>query len=61
MTRKTFVIDTNVLLHDPSAIKNFKESNVVIPLIVLEELDGLKRHSTELGQNARNVIRFIIR
>ena len=55
---KTFVIDTNVLLHDPYAINKF-EGHVIIPLIVLEELDGLKRHSNELGRNARNVIRFI--
>ena len=59
MARKTFVIDTNVLLHDPSAIKNFENNDVVIPLIVLEELDGLKRHSNELGNNARAVIRYI--
>lgn len=59
LNRKTFVIDTNVLLHDPSAIKSFQENDVVIPLIVLEELDGLKRLSNELGQNARTVIRYI--
>ena len=45
VARKTFVIDTNVLVHDPESIKKFKENDVVIPLIVLEELDGLKRHS----------------
>lgn len=59
MTRKTFVLDTNVLLHDPDAIKRFKESNVVIPLVVLEELDGMKRLSDELGKNSRHVIRYI--
>lgn len=59
MARKTFVIDTNVLLYDPSAIKQFNQNDVVIPLIVLEELDGLKKHSNELGNNARNVIRYI--
>ncbi|MBS0619989.1 MAG: PhoH family protein [Verrucomicrobia bacterium] len=59
MTRKTFVIDTNVLLHDPDAIGKFRENDVVIPLIVLEELDGLKRLSDELGKNARHVLRFI--
>ncbi len=59
MARKTFVIDTNVLLHDPDAINKFKENDVVIPLAVLEELDGMKRFSDELGKNARQVIRFI--
>lgn len=59
MSRKTFVIDTNVLLHDPSAISKFRENDVVIPLGVLEELDGMKRQSDELGKNARNVVRYI--
>jgi PhoH-like ATPase len=59
VSRKTFVIDTNVLLQDPDAITKFKDNNVVIPLSVLEELDGLKRLSDELGKNARHVIRFI--
>ena len=40
VTRKTFVIDTNVLVHDSTAIKRFKENDVVIPLTVLEELDS---------------------
>ena len=59
MYSKTFVIDTNVLLHDPVAIKKFQKNNVVIPLIVLEELDGMKRLSDERGRNAREVIRYI--
>ncbi len=59
MTRKTFVIDTNVLLHDPDAIGKFHENDVVIPLIVLEELDSMKRLSDELGKNARHMIRYI--
>lgn len=59
MARKTFVIDTNVLLHDPDAIKKFKNNDVIIPLIVLEELDNLKRLSDELGKNARHVLRYV--
>ncbi len=59
MARKTFVIDTNVLLHDPDAIGKFKENDVVIPLAVIEELDGMKRLTDELGKNARQVIRYI--
>ena len=59
VSRKTFIIDTNVLVHDPAAIAKFKANDVVIPLAVLEELDGLKRHSDEVGKNAREVIRYI--
>jgi PhoH-like ATPase len=59
MTRKAFVIDTNVLLHDPDAILKFQRNDVIIPLVVLEELDGMKRLSDELGKNARQVLRYI--
>ena len=59
MIRKTFVLDTNVLLYDPTSIKKFQNNDVVIPLIVLEELDALKRRTDELGKNARAVVRYI--
>lgn len=59
VSRKTFVIDTNVLIHDPTAIKNFNDNDVVIPLAVLEELDSLKRYTDEAGKNSREVIRYI--
>lgn len=59
VTRKTFVIDTNVLVHDPNSIKKFKDNDVVIPLSVLEELDSLKRHGDEVGKNSREVLRYI--
>lgn len=59
MARKSFVIDTNVLLHDPEAIKKFKDNDVIIPLVVLEELDTMKRLSDELGKNARHVMRYV--
>lgn len=59
MTRKTFVIDTNVLLQDPDAISKFHDNDVIIPLSVLEDLDGMKRFSDELGKNARHVLRYI--
>lgn len=59
VSRKTFVIDTNVLIHDPTAIQKFKDNDVVIPLSVLEELDSLKRYSDETGKNSREVIRYI--
>ncbi len=59
VNRKTFVIDTNVLLHDPDAISKFNGNDVVIPLPVLEELDNMKRLSDELGKNSRHVVRYI--
>lgn len=59
MVRKTFIIDTNILLHDPDAISKFHNNDVVILLTVLEELDGMKRFSDELGKNARHVLRYI--
>lgn len=57
--RKTFVIDTNVLIHRPDAILSFREHEVVIPMWVLEELDRLKTFSDERGRNARQAIRFL--
>lgn len=58
MTRKTFVIDTNVLLHDPAAPSAFKDNDVVIPLTVLEELATMKRFRDERSKNAREVLRY---
>ncbi|AEH51044.1 PhoH family protein [Pseudothermotoga thermarum] len=54
---KNYVLDTNVLIHDPNAIYSFQDNNVVIPLPVLEELDKLKRRSDSVGKSARQVIR----
>ncbi len=59
--RKHFVLDTNVLLHDPGAINRFKEHEVVIPLTVIEELDQFKKNNDDTGRNARQVIRQIDR
>ncbi|MBN1687366.1 MAG: PhoH family protein [Spirochaetales bacterium] len=56
---KTFVIDTNVFIHKPDAILSFRNSEIVIPLWVLEELDKLKTYSDERGRNARHAIRFL--
>lgn len=56
---KAFVIDTNVLLHDPAAPLKFPRSRVVIPVAVLEELDKMKRLPNELGKNARETIRIL--
>jgi PhoH-like ATPase len=60
-TRKHFVLDTNVLLHNPGAIYLFKEHEVVIPLSVIEELDQFKKASDANGRNARQVIRQLDR
>ena len=59
MTRKTFVLDTNVLLIDPEAISKFPNSNVIIPVAVLEELDKMKRLPNDLGKNSRAAFRFL--
>lgn len=59
MQKKSFILDTNVFLHDPHALSRFKRCEIIIPLPVLEELDKMKRFSDELGKNARHVIRFI--
>ena len=59
MKRKTYVLDTTVLLHDPNAIQKFDNSDVIMPLVVLEELDKMKQLANELGRNAQIVIRFI--
>lgn len=59
MAHKTFILDTNVLLHDPESIGKFPRNHVVIPVTVLEELDKMKRLPNELGKNARAVIRFL--
>lgn len=59
-TTKTFVLDTNVLLHDPQSIFKFEEHNLAIPVEVLEELDAIKsEQSTERGRNARRVHRIL--
>lgn len=55
--KKTFVLDTNVLLHSAAALDAFEDNDVVIPMTVIEELDKFKRNQDELGRNARHVIR----
>ncbi len=56
---KHFVLDTNVLLHDPRAILQFEENEVVIPIFVLEEIDQFKKEASERGRNAREVARIL--
>ena len=57
--KKTFVLDTNVLLHSALSLESFVDNHVVLPMAVLEELDKFKSQSTELGRNARQVIRHL--
>lgn len=59
MKMKTFILDTNVLLHDPEAVIKFGRNEVVIPVTVLEELDKMKRIPSDLGRNARAVFRIL--
>lgn len=56
---KCYVLDTNVLLHSPHALHAFSEHMVVIPEVVIEELDRFKRESSERGANSRHVSRII--
>jgi PhoH-like ATPase len=56
---KNYIIDTNVLLHDPQSLLSFEDNHVLIPIEVLEEIDRFKRESSELGQNARSVSRML--
>lgn len=56
---KIFVLDTNVLLHDPNAIYAFEDNDVIIPAVVLEEIDSKKRNADEIGRNARYVSRLL--
>ena len=59
MGRKTFVLDTNVLLQDPDAVGKFQGNDVILPISLIEELDTLKRLSDELGKNARHTLRML--
>lgn len=56
---KNYVLDTNVLIHDPEAVYSFEDNHVYIPLPVIEELDKLKREQGRVGKNARWAIRIL--
>lgn len=57
--KKNYILDTNVLLHDPDSLLRFEDNHVVVPIEVIEEIDRFKRESSELGQNARSVSRML--
>ena len=56
---KHFILDTNVLIHDPRAILQFADNEVVIPIFVIEEIDQFKKEASERGRNAREVARLL--
>ena len=57
--KKIFVLDTNVLIHDPEAVLHFDDNDVVLPITVIEELDKLKRGNGEIPYSARQTLRLI--
>src|SRR6056300_1060793 len=56
---KTFVLDTNVILHDPQALFRFEDNDLVIPMTVIEEIDRFKKELSETGRNARQFSRIM--
>jgi PhoH-like ATPase len=59
VAKKNYVLDTNVILHDPRAIHAFEDNNVIIPIYVIDEIDTFKKDQSELGRNARQVARML--
>jgi len=57
--KKNYVLDTNVLLHDPRSVLRFEDNNVFIPIYVIEEVDKFKHEGTERGRNAREILRIL--
>jgi PhoH-like ATPase len=57
--RRLFVLDTNVLMHDPTAIFRFEEHDIYLPMVVLEELDANKKGLSEASRNVRQASRFL--
>ncbi len=57
--KKQYVLDTNVLLHDPRAIFAFEDNDVIVPIYCIEEVDSFKKEQSERGRNARQVTRYM--
>jgi len=57
--KRLFVLDTNVLMHDPTALFRFQEHDIYLPMVVLEELDRSKKGVSEVARNVRQVSRFV--
>lgn len=58
-TKKNFVLDTNVILHDYNCLKNFQENDIYLPIVVLEELDKFKKGNEQIHFNAREFVRSL--
>src|SRR5689334_8098196 len=58
-SRRIYVLDTNVLMHDPAALFRFDEHDIYLPMVVLEELDHHKKGAGETARNVRQVSRFL--
>ena len=58
---KNFVIDTNVMIHDPQFLYNFQDNDLILPLVTVEELDGLKKSGGMVGYHARHVLKELNR
>ena len=56
---KNFILDTNVLLHDPQSLFRFQDNNIIIPITVIEEVDRFKKDMNETGRNARQISRIL--
>jgi PhoH-like ATPase len=59
MTKKIFFLDTNILLHDPQAFFNFPDSEIILHLITVTELESFKKEPAQRGYNAREAIRIL--
>ncbi|THB65573.1 MAG: PhoH family protein [Gammaproteobacteria bacterium] len=57
--KKIFILDTNVLMHDPTALFRFEEHDIFLPMVVIEELDNSKKGLSEVARNVRQVSRFL--
>src|SRR5262245_378630 len=58
-SKRIYVLDTNVLMHDPTALFKFEEHDIYLPMQVIEELDNAKKGNSEASRNARQVSRFL--
>jgi len=59
LSKRLFVLDTNVLMHDPTALFHFQEHSIYLPMVVLEEMDAGKKGMSEVARNVRQVSRFL--
>ena len=60
MEKKIFVLDTNVLIHNPQALFSFQDNRVVLPIVVIEEIDQFKKGVDEKSRNALKLVVFLM-